>query len=564
MAWTSRRIGRSGRTARGLVALALFCLVGAIMGAPQVAAQQPEYDLLLQGGRVFDGTGNPWIRADVGVRDGRIVRVGRLAAAAATRTIDVSGLIVMPGIIDVHSHADRGFSDEDPRARATINNLLQGITTVVVGENGSAWGRDSSLREKAEEWTRDGIGTNAALMVGLDSVRRQVLPSPDVPPTEAQLEQMRGLVRQAMEEGAFGLSSALDYWGGHFSTTEEITEMAKVVAPYGGFYSSHIRSEGTRSLWWAESHPSRRVTHLDAVAEIIEIGRAADVPVHIMHIKSTGLPFWGRSHAATDLMAAARAEGVDITADVYPYIASNPDRTTELFKWEPYLGQDGVALDRAQRMGRISRRMSEDPGFAAEVEKDVYHEILARGGADRMRITRFAANEAYVGRTLAEIAELRRESLFEAAKHLQLENAARIRSYTMIESDLEHYLTRDYIGPATDGGPADENTHPRAYGTFPRVLRNYVLDRGVITLPFFVRAVTTLPASILRLEDRGMIEEGYRADITVFDPSTIRDRATFDENAYSEGVEYVLVNGQLAVDGGHYTGALAGEVLLKR
>lgn len=541
----------------------LLVLLGVVLPAA-ATGQDPTFDVILRGGRVFDGTGNPWLRVDVGVRDGRIAEVGRLDGRTADRDLDVSGLYVMPGIIDVHSHANRGFDDEDPRARATINNLLQGITTVAIGENGSAWGRESGVSEKAAEWSANGIGTNAAMLVGLDSVRRQVLPSPGAEPSAEQLEAMRGLVREAMEEGAFGLSSALDYWGGHFASTEEIIALAEEVAPFGGFYSSHIRSEGTRSLWWAESHPSPRVTQLDAIREIIEIGRSASIPVHVMHIKSTGLPFWGKSRLATDLMESARAEGVDITADVYPYIASNPDRTTELFKWEPYLGDQGVELTRAERMSRIRQRMANEPGFADRVEKDVYHEILARGGADRMRITAFETNPSYVGRTLEEIAELRQESLYDAARHLQLDHAARIRSYTMIEDDLEHYLSRDYIAPATDGGAASDDTHPRAFGTFPRVIRRYVMDREALTLPFFVRAATSLPAGILRLDDRGMIREGYRADIAVFNPETIRDRATFDENAYSEGMEYVLVNGVVAVDGGQYTGALAGEVLLRR
>lgn len=364
--------------------------------------------------------------------------------------------------------------------------------------------------------------------------------------------------------GAFGISSALDYWDGHFATTEEIVPLAEEVEPFGGIYVSHMRSEGTRSLWWAESHNSRRVTLLDAIEEIIDVGRAAAIPVHILHIKSTGIPFWGKSRLATALIEEARAEGIDVTANIYPYTASNPDRSTQLFKWEPYLGEVGRDLEQPQRMALIEERMRDDPAFAAQAEKDVYHEILARGGADRMFITAFDANPAYVGKTLEELATLRQESLFEVGKHLQLDNTARILSYTMIEDDIEHYLTRDYIAPATDGGAASDNTHPRAYGTFPRVLRRYVLDRGVITLPFFVRKVTVLPAGILGLDDRGMIKEGYRADIMVFDPATIRDRATFDANEYSEGVEYLLVNGKLTVDGGQYTGELAGEVILRR
>ena len=547
----------------------LIPLVGLLMLLSQIAmplwgtAQETSYDIILRDGRVFDGAGNPWVYADIAVDDGRIAVVGDLGTMSTEREIDLKGLYVMPGIIDVHSHANSGFDDEDPRARATINNLMQGITTVVIGENGSAWNRDSSIGDKAEEWSRNGIGTNAAMLVGIDSVRHQVIDSHDVTPTAEDLVEMRTLVRKGMEGGAFGISSALDYWDGHFTTTEEIIELAEEAAVFGGFYSSHIRSEGTRSLWWVESNPSRRITHLDAVKEIIEVGRAADIPVHIMHIKSTGIPFWGKSQTATALMEKARAEGIDITADQYPYTFSNPDRTTELFKWEAYLGEAGRGLKRPERMALIKERMANDPVFSAQVEKDVYHEILARGGSDRMWVTEFEANAAYVGKNLEELATLRQESLFEAGKYLQLENAARILSYTMIEDDLEHYLTRDYIAPATDGG-VGARTHPRAFGPFPRVLRRYVFDKQVITLPFFVRKVTMLPASILGLDNRGMIKEGYQADIMVFNPETIRDRATFEENMYSEGVEYLLINGKFAIDGGQFTGVLAGEVILRR
>jgi N-acyl-D-amino-acid deacylase len=547
--------------------LALFALLMLSVSATTpvgLVAQAPEYDVILRGGRVFDGTGNPWVWADVGVRDGNIAAVGRLGEATAEREIDAEGLFVMPGIIDIHSHANAGFDDDDPRARATINNLMQGITTVVIGENGSAWTSDSNIQEKTEQWSTNGIGTNAAMLVGLDSIRRQVIDRVDAKPTAEQIVEMRALVREAMEGGAFGLSSALDYWDGHFATTEEIIPLAEEIAPFGGIYVSHMRSEGTRSLWWVESHPSRRVTQLDAVSEIIEVGRAAGVSVHILHIKSTGIPSWGKSQAATALIEEARAEGVDVTANVYPYTASNPDRSTQLFKWQAYLDDSAAGLTQVERMALIRERMEADPVFAAQIEKDVYHEILARGGADRMVVTSFSVNPAYEGKTLAELAELRQQNLYDLGKYLQLDNSARILAYTMIEADIEHYLTRDYIAPATDGGAASESTHPRAYGTFPRVLRRYVMEREVITLPFFVRKVTVLPAGILGLDDRGMIKEGYRADIMVFDPETIRDRATFEQNAYAEGVEYLLVNGKLAVDGGQYTGELAGEVILRR
>ena len=225
----------------------------------------------------------------------------------------------------------------------------------------------------------------------------------------------------------------------------------------------------------------------------------------------------------------------------------------------------GRELQGQARRDFLRERIAGGTEFAQQVEKDVYHEILARGGADRMFITRFEPNPAYEGMTMAEVSELRQESLFETARYLQLENSARIRSHSMQESDLEHYMGKEYIAPATDGSGPGARVHPRSYGTFPRVLRRYVLDRGVITLPSFVRKVTSLPASIMGFEDRGWIKQDYRADILVFDPTTIRDHATFeDPDLYSEGVKFLLVNGILTIDDGQYTGELAGEVILRR
>jgi N-acyl-D-aspartate/D-glutamate deacylase len=388
-------------------------------------------------------------------------------------------------------------------------------------------------------------------------------------PTAEELEKMKSLVREAMDGGSFGLATALDYWPGHFNTTEEVIALTEAIAPYDGLFFAHLRSEGTRSIWWVESDPSPRVTHLDAVKEMIHIGKETGVPVHILHIKSTGVPFWGKSREACRLIEEARAEGVQITADQYPYPSSGPDSNTELFKWQPYLresipwGADNRDELRKELTGKIRAKMESDPLFAQQVEKDVYHEILARGGAENMFVEEFEARPAYVGKSLQELADLRGESLFQLACYLQLEEAARIRSYSMSEEDIEYYLTRDYIAVATDGF-GQPGVHPRSFGTYPRVIRKYVMDRKVITLPFFVRKSTSFPASVLRLEDRGWIKEGYWADIIAFDPETIRDNATYAEmDLHSDGMMYVLVNGEIAIDEGQYTGSLPGKVILR-
>jgi N-acyl-D-amino-acid deacylase len=531
-------------------------------------AQPPTYDILIKGGRVFDGSGNPWTYTDIAVEDGRVAAVGRLAEATAERVIDASGLYVMPGIIDIHSHADSGFNHEEPRGRAVVHYLTQGITTTALSE-GNIWNNDEGIVEITRRWTDEGIGLNAAMFVGVGTVRRMAMKEWQGTPTSEELEQMKRLVREAMDGGAFGIATATDYWPGHFNSAEEIIAMAKEVAPYEGLYFAHLRSEGTRSIWWVESDPSPRVTHFDAVKEMIRIGKESGIPVHILHIKSTGVPFWGKSRETCRLIEEARAEGLQITADQYPYVSSGPDGNTELFKWQPYLresipwGAENEAELRQELTAKIRARMETDAVFAQQVEKDVYHEILARGGAENMFVTEFEPRPAYVGKSLKELADLRGENLFQTARYLQLENAARIRSYSMSEEDIEYYLTRGYIAVATDGF-GRPGVHPRSFGTFPRVIRKYVVDRKVITLPFFVRKATSLPASILRIEDRGWIKEGYWADIIAFDFETIRDRASFDEmDLHSDGVQYVIVNGQIAIDDGQYTGSLPGRVILR-
>ena len=295
-----------------------------VLAAFGSAVAQPRYDILIRGGRVLDGSGNPWFAKDVAIENGRIAAVGRLDGASADRVIDAEGLYISPGFIDMHSHANSGFDHEERRAKATVNNLTQGITTVVFSK-GSAWGQDERIQDKSGQWSSSGIGTNAAMFVGISNVRREVMQDPEGTPTEAEMEEMKRLVRQAMEGGAYGIATALDYWPGHFITTEEIIELGRVVASYGGIFAAHMRSEGLRSIWWVESDPSPRVTLLDGVREMIHISKAAGIPVHIAHIKSTGVPFWGMSRDACALIEKARAEGVPVTADQYPYISSGPD-----------------------------------------------------------------------------------------------------------------------------------------------------------------------------------------------------------------------------------------------
>lgn len=549
------------------------------------AADQPtRFDILITGGRVLDGTGNPWFYADVGIRDGRIAAVGRLAAAgvSAARTIDARGKIVAPGFIDIHSHADDGRSergglrDPDPRRRAAPNLVAQGITTVVVNQDGrSPW----PIREQRERIERGGIGPNAILLVGHGAVRGQVM-GEDFrrPATAEEVERMRALVRQGMQEGAWGLSAGLEYTPGRWSTTDEVAALVEEIVPWGGVYISHERSEGSDPMWyWPSQDEPGPPTLLDAVRETIEIGERTGATVVASHIKAKGAHYWGSSHAAIRLIEAARARGVDVWADQYPYDTSGSDGSTVLVpRWAlaDAAGMRASRDDARRDFAAALRRTLADPDAAARVRTDVAHEISRRGGADRIVVFDHP-DPSFVGASLAELAARHGLTPVEMALKLQLEGdasrpgGARVRGFSLAEYDIESYAAMPWVATATDGGialPEDgPGVHARFYGTFPRKLAYYARERGVLSLEDAVRSATWLPATILGLRDRGMVREGFHADIVVFDPERIRDTATFFEpHQYPEGIEHVLVNGQFVVDAGRLTMALPGKVITNR
>ena len=492
--------------------------------------------------------------------------------------IDAAGKYVAPGFIDIHSHADDGsgprggFRDPDPVRRSAPNLVSQGITTVVVNQDGrSPW----PVAEQRAHLEKNGIGPNAMLLVGHGTVRRMAMGDDVRRPARAdEIAKMRGLVKQALQEGAVGLSAGLEYDPGRWSTTDEVVELARELPAVDGIYISHERSEGSDPLWYVPSQDGPVApTLLDAVRETIEIGEKSGARVVASHLKAKGEHYWGSSATAVTLIQRARDRGVDVWADQYPYPTSGTDGSTVLIPaWAtrpPGAAAGQPPTDRAA----VLKRVLGDPPTAKQVRSDIAHEIRRRGGADNITVYEFTDKSLY-GKSLAEIARLWKLDPVEAAIKIQMEGlttrngGARMRGFSMAEFDMELIAKQPWVATSTDAGialPADgPSTHARFYGSFTRKIRHYALDRGAITLEHAIRVSTSLPARIMRLTDRGQVREGFAADLVVFDLATIRDKATFFEpHQHSEGIDYVFVNGTAVVDAGKLTAARAGKVLTR-
>jgi N-acyl-D-aspartate/D-glutamate deacylase len=509
--------------------------------ATQADAQTPDpaprvprpasLDVLIRGGTVIDATGAQPRVADIGIVGGRIVFIGRATRdRRATRTIDAAGLVVAPGFIDPHAHVLEDLSS--PGRAANLPYLMQGVTTVVTGNDG---GGPTDIAGTLALWERQRIGTNAALLVGQGRVRAQVLGMSDASPTAEQLESMRALVGRAMADGALGLSSGLYYAPGSYASTEEVIELAKVAARAGGVYDTHLRDESSYSIGL-----------LAAIDEAIRIGREADIAVNISHVKALGADVWGWSDSVVARIRAARAAGLRVTADQYPYLASGTSVGASLLpRWAQVGGGDSL---RARLTDPISRAR-----VVAEMERN----LTRRGGAGSLLVTG-SSDTAIVGKTLERIAAQRGLPPVQAAVDIILAGGASVASFNMSERDVETFMRQDFVMTGSDGSGG----HPRKYGTFPRKLREYVLTRRVLTLAEMVHRSSALPARTFGLIDRGTLAEGSFADVIVFDTAAVADRATYEApTRLAAGMRYVLVNGVLAVDRGEYTGALAGMAL---
>jgi N-acyl-D-amino-acid deacylase len=542
-----------------------------------VRSQAPAYDLIIRGGQVIDGTGNPWFYADVAVKDGHIVAVGSLGAAKAARVIDATGKIVTPGFIDMHSHADGGLATME--LRHSPNMVAQGITLSVVNQDGRSprW----PIRDQKALYEKQGIGTNTALLVGHATVRTRVMGNErdNQVATDADIRAMQQLVEDGMADGAFGLSSGLEYDPGRFSETREVVALTRMVKPYGGFYISHERSEGADPMWKVKSDPSPFVSLIEAVNETITIGRETGVPVVASHLKAKGASYWGSSQVATRLIHEARAQGIPVYADQYPYETSGTDGSTVLIPgWalQPPGQSSGDQLNAGRGGGAPGKaafklRLGLDDDVR-KIRTDIAHEIDRRGGAARIIITDFP-DAKYLQKSLQFVADDLKMGAVDAAIWLQLNGAdraggARMRGFSLSEIDLDHIMQQDFTATCTDGDIARFGQglpHARFYGTMARKIRYYSLDRGVISLPHAIRSMTSLAAQIIGLKDRGRVQAGYWADLVVFDPKTIADKATFTEpHQYPTGIPFVFVNGVAVVDDGKLTQATPGKVLTPR
>ncbi len=504
------------------------------MVAKSLLGEGREVDVLIRGGTVYDGSGAEGVRMDVGLSGDRIVFVGDALAASvqADRVINAAGLVVAPGFIDPHAHAQSDLASESRSRRENVNYLAQGVTSVIVGNDGHGTFDIAGQREVFES---QGIGTNAGMLVGFGSVRGEVMGMRDERPSALELEEMKSLVDRAMRDGAVGFATGLFYSPQSFSTTDEVVELAKVAASYGGVYDSHMRDES-----------SYTVGLLGAVDEVIGIAEASGIRANISHIKALGVDVWGQSRDVIGRIEEARARGLEITADQYPYDASGSSLHASLLPRWAQAGGDAALLERL-----------DDPELRSRLVEDMRENMRRRNGADAMLITG-GRDPGLRGRTLAEIAEERGEDPVETAIDVIRAGGASIGSFNMNEDDIAAFMTADFVMTGSDGSDG----HPRKFGTYPRKIRKYVLEDGTLSLERMIHVSSAMPARVFGLEDRGTIREGAYADVAVFDLDEVRDIATFlDPTALASGMRYVFVNGQLAIDAGEATGRLAGRIL---
>jgi len=500
-----------------------------------------DWDLLIQGGTVMNGTGRPGFSADVAIVDDRIVRVSRtpLDPERASRTIDATGLVVSPGFIDLHAHLDPLL-----RLPGAESHVRQGVTTALGGpDGGGPW----PFAEHLELAASVGVGMNVGFMVGHNTVRREVMGLENRAPTASELDRMKGMVAQAMDEGAWAISTGLKYLPGAFSELDEVVALSEVAGRMGGFYTSHLREEGLGLL--------------EGVGEALEIGKRANIPIVLTHHKVVGQPTWGASVKTLAMVDSARAAGTDAMIDQYPYTASYTGITILIPAW----AMAGGTGDLLQRM--------EDPALADSILSGIEFNIINDRGGNDLRRVQFAIvrwDRSLEGKTLHDWAM--REGLAstpETGARLVIEAVRRGGAsaifHAMSEEDVERIMAHPFTMIASDGRltqPGEGHPHPRWYGTFPRVLGLYARDKGVISLEQAVRKMSTMPAERMGLRERGQLREGWFADVVIFDPATVADQATFEEpHQYPVGIDWVLVNGAIAVENGQYRNIRAGRVL---
>jgi dihydroorotase/N-acyl-D-amino-acid deacylase len=551
----------------------LLCTL--VLGAPFAFAQQDRevaaYDVVIQGGRIVDGTGNPWYAGDVAIRADRIVAIGKLPNAAAKRVIDAKGMVVSPGFIDMLGQSETALLVDN----RSLSKLAQGITTEITGEGGSIAPQNALTIAAAQpsldpyhlkiDWAtlndywlrldKKGTPINIGTYVGAAQVREAVLGDVNRAPTSEELEKMKALVAQAMQQGALGISTALIYPPGHYAKTEELIELAKVAAQYGGIYATHMRSEG--------------LNEVAAVREALRIGEEAHLPVEIFHLKVSGKSRAGKMIEIVRMIQEARDKGQDVTADMYPYVAGATALASSLPPWVA----DGGMSKLLERLRDPAVRQRIKTEMSATGERTWENLYLDAGGGPGVMVASVVNPELkqYTGKTVAEIATAQKKDPLDALMDFVLADKGLSGALYFIasEEDLQTGLRQPWtsIGldaneMSLDGLLFEPHTHPRAFGSMPRFLGHYVRDLQLLPLEQAIRKITSLPAQRERLAGRGLIKEGFFADITIFDPGSIVDKATYTQpTQLAEGVKYVLVNGQVAFENGKTTGAMAGRAL---
>jgi N-acyl-D-aspartate/D-glutamate deacylase len=529
---------------------ALFVIV-----VVSLSAQRPTYDVLIRGARIVDGTGNPWFSGEIAIKDGRIAAVGHLGSATATRVIDATGLVAAPGFIDLHTHSDLTLL-ADGTAQSKVRD---GVTLDVIGESTSVAPRDGLPVESGDgvhqDWTtftqyfekieRQRISMNLISHVSAEQVRRVVMGYDDRPASPAEIERMKKLVARSMEEGAWGLVTR--YESGGPDHPDEVIEMAKVAASYGGNYTSHIGSEGFQQT--------------KEIAFAMRVADAARIPVHIFHLKIRGRDNWGTMAQYIAQIEDARSRGLDITANQYPYTAMNHGWNAFFPLW----AREGGPAKFAERLKdrAVREKIKHDPDFITWAKEHGWWE-----GITLARSTK-SQDKKYEGMRIAEIAKLRGDAdPADTCINLMADEEGRIGGifHTMSEDDVRLVMKQPWVSIASDGSALNLDAtgfpHPRNYSTNARVLGYYVRDQHVLTLEDAVRKMTTLPAQILGLTDRGQIHEGYFADIVLFDPAKVRETNSYEKpKSYPDGIPYVLVNGVPVIDHGNHTGARPGKVI---
>jgi dihydroorotase/N-acyl-D-amino-acid deacylase len=527
--------------------------------------------VIVRNGKIIDGSGNPWVSGDVAIKGDRIAVIGRVNSdATAKRVIDATGLVVSPGFIDMLGQSEDALLIDN----RSLSKLSQGITTEITGEGGSIAPQNAKTIAAAQpeldqyklkiDWTtldeyfkrleKTGTPLNIGTYVGAAQVREVVIGDVDRAPAPDELEQMKALVAQAMQQGAFGISTALIYPPGHYAKTEELIELAKVASQYGGIYGTHMRSEGQ--------------TEVAAINEALRIGHEAHLPVEIFHLKVIGQPRWGTMPKIVAMIQAARDSGQDVSANMYPYVAGGTALASSL---PPWVADGGLP--------KLIERLH-DPATREKIKREMATEhpnwenlYLGSGGPGGILVAGFVNPDLkkYDGQTLAQIATAQKKAPLDTLFDLVIDDQARTGAIYFIasEDDLRYGLKQPWTSLCLDAnelsldGPLYEpHTHPRAFGTMPRFLGHYVRDEHLLPIEQGIRKMTSLPAQREHLPGRGLLRQGYFADITVFNPATIIDRATYEKpTQLSEGVKYVFVNGQLEYENGQLTGTKAGSVL---